>query len=458
MRLHAAHGTALARDGALADDEAALPAALAHHWYAALDLPRALPAAVDAARRAMVSYAPAEALLHLERALEIWPRVDDAEERTGLDQAEVSGLAAEAAYRSGAVSRSLSLLGNALAELPAGSGPVRRALLLDRRAQVQRDIGRVTAAVADAAGELRGARRAMGDTSDVQFTQPMRYAEAMIALGGGDLAAAREAIAAGLADGTFPWAARYVWPLLWLGMRVEADEATRARDRHESVPAASAAQAGNLAGIAAGLATPAAPARGYQALVAAERERAAGTGGAGGWSAAVAAWDEAGEPYPLAYALLRLAEAQCTAGDRQAAERSVQRAHAAAARIGAEPVAAEAAALARRARLSLDGAGTGAGVGAGADAGGGAGTGGGAPGGVAAGDELARFGLTDREREVLLLLAAGRSNPEIARALFISPKTASVHVSNILAKLGVAGRVEAAAVAHRLGVVGQPPT
>ena len=53
----------------------------------------------------------------------------------------MSGLAAEAAYRSGAVSRSLSLLGNALAELPAGSGPV-------RRAQVQRDIGRVTAAVA----------------------------------------------------------------------------------------------------------------------------------------------------------------------------------------------------------------------------------------------------------------------------------------------------------------------
>lgn len=152
------------------------------------------------------------------------------------------------------------------------------------------------------------------------------------------------------------------------------------------------------------------------------------------------------------------AEAQCTAGDRQAAERSVQRAHAAAARIGAESVAVQAAALARWARLSLDGAGTGAGAGAGADASEGAGTGGGAPGGVAAGDELARFGLTDREREVLLLLAAGRSNPEIARALFISPKTASVHVSNNLAKLGVVGRVEAAAVVHRLGVVGQPPT
>jgi DNA-binding CsgD family transcriptional regulator len=62
------------------------------------------------------------------------------------------------------------------------------------------------------------------------------------------------------------------------------------------------------------------------------------------------------------------------------------------------------------------------------------------------------FGLTDREREVLALVSAGRSNGQIAAALFISPKTASVHVSNILAKLGVSGRVEAAAVAHRLGL------
>ncbi len=55
---------------------------------------------------------------------------------------------------------------------------------------------------------------------------------------------------------------------------------------------------------------------------------------------------------------------------------------------------------------------------------------------------------------VLTLLAAGRSSTEIGQALFISNKTASVHVSNILAKLGVSGRVEAAAVAHRPGVYG----
>jgi DNA-binding CsgD family transcriptional regulator len=130
------------------------------------------------------------------------------------------------------------------------------------------------------------------------------------------------------------------------------------------------------------------------------------------------------------------------AGGREPAALAVQRAHAIAERIGAAPIAAEAVALARRARFSLDPETT-------------------QPpsvdgfpvSGSAPADELARFGLTEREREVLLLLAAGRSNPEIAQSLFISAKTASVHVSNILAKLGVSGRVEAAAVAHRLGVV-----
>jgi DNA-binding NarL/FixJ family response regulator len=59
------------------------------------------------------------------------------------------------------------------------------------------------------------------------------------------------------------------------------------------------------------------------------------------------------------------------------------------------------------------------------------------------------FGLTPRELEVLALLARGMTNREIADALVISAKTVGIHVSHILAKLGVASRVEAAAIAHR---------
>src|SRR5208282_2538433 len=72
------------------------------------------------------------------------------------------------------------------------------------------------------------------------------------------------------------------------------------------------------------------------------------------------------------------------------------------------------------------------------------------------GDGEVLVALTSREREVLRLIAAGRSNREIASVLFIAPKTASVHVSNILGKLGAASRTEAAAIAHREGLVSQP--
>jgi len=62
------------------------------------------------------------------------------------------------------------------------------------------------------------------------------------------------------------------------------------------------------------------------------------------------------------------------------------------------------------------------------------------------------LGLTRRETEVLVLLTEGRTNRQVGRALFITEKTASVHVSRILAKLGVTGRGDAAAIAHRLGL------
>ncbi|WP_037730576.1 helix-turn-helix domain-containing protein, partial [Streptomyces roseochromogenus] len=76
---------------------------------------------------------------------------------------------------------------------------------------------------------------------------------------------------------------------------------------------------------------------------------------------------------------------------------------------------------------------------------------------LAPADPAAALGLTSRERDVLRLVSAGRTNRQIAEELFISPKTASVHVSNILSKLGVSGRGEAAATAHRLGLFPAEP-
>ncbi|HEX3516729.1 MAG TPA: AAA family ATPase [Trebonia sp.] len=686
VRLHAAYAAALDGDPDLIDGEADA-SALAYHWYAALDLPRALPASVRAAARAAAAGAPAEALRLLERALEIWPRVADARERTGMDRVGLSRLAADAAYRSGTLERARSLLADALAELSADGpdgDPLQHALLLERYAVVQRDSGEHAAAAAtlqrafgllssdkitrahavvlatmagsqmraddmtscaqtakraieaaravgakdaeadasvslgsalcylgptevglaslrdglrlalelgglpadsvtacprgvapaaggpadrtiadeaefagaerstialrayinlsdvlellgrhaeaaqaaadgielatrtgmtrtlgsylignradsllrmgqlDEADELtsqalatlpegvfsatlhqfraeiavmhgrydeaaasdRATRRIVGDTVDIQFTQTLRYTAGMIALGAGDIAAARAAVTEGLPDVTSPWGARYGWPLLWLGMRIEADDATRHRDRREPLPTEITERCARLAGLAAQVQTPAPSWEAYRELTTAEHARAEDTDTPATWLAAVKAWQRAAEPYPLSYALLRLAEAQTAAGDLDAATWAVRESHALARRLGAAPITAEAEALARRARLSLpeeatdpSGGGTAAARGSQGSAAGHAGTWSPRPT-----DELARFGLTDREREVLILVAAGRSNPEIARELFISAKTASVHVSNILAKLGVSGRVEAAAVAHRLGI------
>jgi DNA-binding CsgD family transcriptional regulator len=69
---------------------------------------------------------------------------------------------------------------------------------------------------------------------------------------------------------------------------------------------------------------------------------------------------------------------------------------------------------------------------------------------------LAELGLTAREEEVLGLIATGRTNRQIAQSLFISPKTANAHVSNIFMKLGVTNRVEAALIAHRLALSSGP--
>ncbi len=133
-----------------------------------------------------------------------------------------------------------------------------------------------------------------------------------------------------------------------------------------------------------------------------------------------------------AYVRYRAARERVQAGDRDGATALLQATLEECHRMGAAPLEAAAAGLARRARLALPGSAT--------------------PSDGAT--PAAPLGLTAREQQVLALLAAGRSNAQIAQELFISPKTASVHVSNILTKLGVGSRGEAAARAHAAGLVG----
>jgi DNA-binding NarL/FixJ family response regulator len=142
------------------------------------------------------------------------------------------------------------------------------------------------------------------------------------------------------------------------------------------------------------------------------------------WRASVAAFAEMGHTFETARSQTRLAAALHAAGESTEARRLVVTAREAARRLGAEPLLGELRIVAgstdRRGREE---------------------------------HATASVALTAREQEILGLVAQGRTNGEIGRQLFISTKTVSVHVSNILAKLGAAGRTEAAAIARREGVL-----
>ena len=157
------------------------------------------------------------------------------------------------------------------------------------------------------------------------------------------------------------------------------------------------------------------------------------------WDAAAAGWEAVGDPYLTATALAGAAREALGGANREDVASRLSRAARLARDLGARPLSRQVTVLAQRAGISLD-------EGAAARA---SGTDGSRPGALP-------LGLTGREYEVLRLLAAGRSNREIAATLFISPKTASVHVSNILGKLGAASRTEAAARAHALRLFDSP--
>ena len=233
-----------------------------------------------------------------------------------------------------------------------------------------------------------------------------------------------------------PYLTKFCGRLLASGMRACADMAERARASSDMSAAAPLAAADELAdwlehtGAAALTDHPfVATTQAERATWNAERTRVVNSSDPGAWSAAATAWQNLACPHQAGYAWWRQAEAQLYAGQSRAAAAALQ--------AGAEaadenaPLLSQIRRLALRARVPLSAR----------------------PEAAPENQEQAKtpdsHGLTSRELVVLRLLATGRTNAQIGAELFISPKTASVHVTNILRKLGVTTRVQAAAVGER---------
>jgi DNA-binding CsgD family transcriptional regulator len=219
------------------------------------------------------------------------------------------------------------------------------------------------------------------------------------------------------------------WPQAELGKaaRLQGDEAAlaEARSGMDRLLALSTAALDGLPDREGRLATVVALAADQ---VRAEQARMEGASTSDEWARIAEAWADIGRPFRSAMARWRAAEVAADAGDRDVAVEALRKAHAIATELGAHPLLGQLETLSRRLRARI--------------------------GGKPASSAPDRaYGLTRREAEVLTEVAAGRTNREIAQKLFISESTAGVHVSNILGKLGVSTRTEAARVALDQGLV-----
>jgi ATP/maltotriose-dependent transcriptional regulator MalT len=230
-----------------------------------------------------------------------------------------------------------------------------------------------------------------------------------------------------------------------VGLSIEADQAVRARDLREPTLEREARERAriHLDRVTAAAEEGGPVERAWLAVGLAERARADGGASPALWETAAVAFDGLGRPYPAATARWRQAEAFVELADRDAAGPVAAAALTVARRLGAGWLEGEVSALIARARLELpaDPLASSSSAGAGA---------------VAETVEEAPFGLTPRELQVLALVAAGATNRQIGSSLYMAEKTASVHVSRILAKLGVQSRTQAAAVAHRMHLTASP--
>jgi DNA-binding CsgD family transcriptional regulator len=285
--------------------------------------------------------------------------------------------------------------------------------------------------LAAAAADLAAMTAVPGATSDAYYGADLAALDAALAVSAGDpaRAGARADDALKIITGTDD-VGRHLG-IAALAIRIEADAldaarltgrragATAARDHAERIRAAAD---GAVARIVAtgGCRSPAFTL--FEMLTAAQLSRIPGPADAGLWHQ-IATHELAG-PYLAGYARLQQAASLLARRRRREATAALREAEAAAGHLAAAPMRAEVATLARLGRIDL------------------------AAPVPEPPPEPDPAGLTPREREVIRLLSDGLSNAEIARTLYISEKTASVHVSNILRKLGVTSRLQAATAAH----------
>ena len=294
-------------------------------------------------------------------------------------------------------------------------------------------------------GDLKAAARRqqqinalVSHIGNIEYAREVRQRAAELALWAGRPADAHQEVRQALAPFTAPDLTILFGWLLAAGIRACADLAEQARARRDDYALRDALAAAQDLGswVEQMKGTPftdhpfvaAIPAS--RATWDAERTRLGGASDPAAWRAAAKTWEDLGWPHRAAYTWWRHAQAQLDAGQPAAVAAAALRAAAVAA-DGHAPLLAQVRLLALRARIPLDAS-------------------------AATPGTSAPYGLTGRELAVLRLLAAGRTNAQIGAELFISPRTAGVHVTNILRKLGVSGRVQAAALAERAGLLDTP--
>ncbi|MEA2578854.1 MAG: hypothetical protein QOD78_2442 [Chloroflexota bacterium] len=401
---------------------------------------------------------------NLSYQLIVADRLDDAvaAARTGAEAVKSYGLerrfgphflatAIDALYRAGRWSEAAALGHDAVGRQRSGIGTIYRDAAVARLIGARGEIDAARALIAEPE------KLAAGDI-DADLGAYVQLVAADLAVDAGDTERAGAAVMAGLAHLETSDDTVLVGPLCAAGLRAAADEAERARARRRPSEVERAEGAAAAARERADAIWSSAPPTGGSALATrltcdAEWGRLGGKTDAAAWTAAADAWTAIAMPYPAAYARFRSAEASLVASDRVAAEDALRAAARTARELGARSLLTLIDGLAQRARVALDApeapspmASDRKGVAATAAT------------AAAKSRPAETLGLSVRELEVLALVALGRTNGQIARELFISPKTASVHVTHILDKLGVSSRIEAAMLAARAGLTGPDPS